>query len=62
MKQRRIRIEVFTLQGTEKTVIFEKDNCSPQDIISCLSLFGDDGVRFLIAVYDLTLSPDTQQN
>ena len=42
--------------------IFAKDMCTPQDIISALSLFGDDGVRFHIAVDDVELNVSQEQN
>lgn len=62
MKQRKIKIEVFKIEDAVKTTIFFKDNCSPQDIISSLSLFGDDGVRFNIFVDDVEMSTDLKQN
>lgn len=62
MKQRKIKIEVFKIENAVKTIIFFKDNCTPQDIISSLSLFGDDGVRFSIFVDDVELSVPQQQN
>ena len=62
MKQRRVSIEVIKLENAEKAVIFKKDNCSPQDIISALSLFGDDGVRFHIAVDDVEVSVPASHN
>lgn len=59
MKQRKISIRVVRV---DDQVIFEKDNCSPQDIISALSLFGNDGVRFHIAVDDVEVSVPASQN
>lgn len=59
MKQRKISIRVVRV---DDQVLFEKDNCSPQDIISALSLFGNDGVRFRIAVDDVEVSVSEPNN
>lgn len=58
MKKREISIRVSKCDE----VLFEKKDCNPQDIISSLSLFGDDGVRFYIAVDDVELSVSAEQN
>ena len=58
MKKRVITIDV-TRKGQDVSV-FAKTDCSLQDIISALSLFGDDGVRFNIAVDDVEFNPSEQ--
>ena len=60
MKQRKISIDVVRV-GND-VPIFAKEMCTPQDIISALSLFGDDGVRFHIAVDDVELNVSQEQN
>lgn len=58
VKQRVINIQV--LEGVE--ILFVKKNCSPQDIISALSLFERDGLKVVVELDTIDLSVGSSEH
>lgn len=50
MKQRKISILVQDKSGV---VLFEKDVCSPQDLLSACALFERDGLKVIVTFNDV---------
>lgn len=58
VKQRVINIQV--LEGD--VILFDKKNCSPQDIISALSLFERDGLKVVVSLDTIDISTGSSEH
>lgn len=58
VKQRVINIQV--LEGD--VILFEKRNCSPQDIIASLSLFERDGLKVVVSLDTIDISSGSSEH